>query len=337
MQALQLTGPSLDTLRSTVLDDPQPGHGEVLIGMRAASLNFIDVAVATGAYPGPTFPLVPIADGAGEVLALGDGVTSLAPGARVAIHPKALWASGRGDARNAAAMRGVTLPGSLRELAVVSADTLVPIPDHLSWAEAATLPIAATTAWNALVAAEIGPGHTVALLGTGGVSIFALQLAKARGARVVITSSSDEKLERAKAFGADHLVNYRAKPAWDEAVVAATDGRGADLVLETGGSATFARSLAAVRHGGTVFSIGFLTGSRVELDLFSIIGKAIRVQGNNTGSAADLADAVAAIAAHRISPVVDTTYEIGAVGEAYARLAAGGSHLGKVAIALAWS
>lgn len=334
MKAIQLTRPSFDAFRVARLDEPVPSRGEVLVRMKAASLNFIDVAVATGAYPGPAFPLIPVADGAGEVVAVGLHVDTVAPGDRVAIHPKALWPAGRGTARNARVMRGVNLPGSLREYAVVSADTLVKLPSHLSWEQAAGLPIAATTAWNALTAANIGPGKTVAVLGTGGASVFAIQLAKACGATVIVTSSSDEKLARAKRIGADHLVNYRATSQWDREILSVTDGVGVDLVLETAGAETFARSLNAVRHGGTVFTIGFLSGAKAEVDLMTIIVKSIRVQGNNTGSAADLADAVAAIAAHAIEPVVDKVYGIVGVQEAYETLAAGKSHFGKLAIRL---
>ncbi len=334
MNAIQLTRPSLDAFRVVQLDDPLPQRGEALVRIRAASLNFIDVAVATGAYPGVAFPLIPVADGAGEVVAVGPEVDTVSPGDRVAIHPKALWAAGRGSARQAAAMRGITLPGALREYAAVSADTLVKLPPHLSWEQAAALPITATTAWGALSVAGIGPGSTVAVLGTGGASVFALQLAKARGATVIVTSSSDEKLARAQQLGADHLVNYRKTPRWHLQVLEITQGLGVDLVLETAGAATFANSLAAVRHGGTVFSIGFLTGGKTEVDLMSIIVKSIRVQGHNTGSAEDLADAVAAVAAHRIEPVIDKVYGLGEVKQAYEALATGSGHFGKLALRL---
>ena len=336
MHAIELNGPSPTALTATDLPDPRPRRGEALVRLQAASLNFLDVAVATGAYPGAAYPIVPIADGAGEVIAIGDEVENVGVGDRVAIHPKALWAAGRGTARKASMMRGVTLPGAMRERAAVAADTLVRVPDHLSWEEAATLPIAATTAWNALTCADIGPGRTVVLLGTGGVSIFALQLAKARGARVLITSSSDDKLERAKALGADHVVNYRRTPTWSVAVNEVTNGMGADLVVETAGPATFPQSIAAARHGGTIFTVGFLSGGSVEIDLMAVIGKALRIQGVNTGSAEDLAAATAAIAAHRIKPVISRTYELGALREAYDALTGGGAHIGKLAIRMAW-
>ena len=334
MQAIHLTAPSLDAFQRVTLPDPQPQRGEVLVRMKAASLNFIDVAVATGRYKEGRFPLVPLADGAGEVVAIGAGVDTVAPGDRVALHPKALWAAGRTSQRSGRAMRGVNLPGAARELAVATADTVVKLPPHLSWEQGAALPITATTAWNALVTADIGPGRSVVVLGTGGASVFAIQLAKARGARVIVTSSSDAKLARARALGADDGVNYRNTPDWDREVLALTDGLGVDLVLETAGTQTIARSLNAVRHGGTVFTIGFLSGGQAEIDLLKVIEKSIRLQGNNTGSAADLADAIAAIAAHRIEPVIDRTFPLGRLQDAYAALAEGGTHFGKLAITL---
>ncbi|PTQ10168.1 alcohol dehydrogenase [Sphingomonas oleivorans] len=338
MRALSLRGPSLDDLAEVELPDPpRPGHGQILVRMRAASLNFIDLAVATGQYPGVTYPLVPVADGAGEVVEIGEGesVSGLKIGDRVALHPKALWIAGRGTAENGAAMRGLSLPGSLREIATADAASVVKIADHLSWEAAATLPIAATTAWNALAAADAGPGATVVLLGTGGVSIFGLQLAKARGARVIITSSSDSKLERARSLGADETINYGTSPDWDAEVKRLTAGRGADLILETVGSDTFARSVAAVRQGGVIFTIGFITGTTLELDLMPVIVKAVRVQGNNTGSVQDFSQAMQAIDAARIEPVVDRIFGIDEVGEAY-RLLSRGGFFGKIAIRLDW-
>ena len=336
MHQIELTGPGLDNFQHRQRQEPSaPSRGQALVRMRAASLNFIDLAVAQGSYPGINYPLVPIADGAGEIIAIGPEVTNLSVGDRVALHPKILWHAGRANALQARTMRGVDQPGSLSEFATVDAATLVRAADHLTWEAIATLPISATTSWNALATAEIGPGSTVALLGTGGVSIFALQLAKARGGRVIITSSSDEKLDRARALGADEIVNYRSNPEWDKEVLDLTGGVGADLVLDTVGSSTFARSLAAVRQGGVVYTVGFVTGSKLELDLMPLIVKAIRVVGNNTGSVANLSDAAAAIAAHRIEPVIDRVFGIAELSDAYAALAAGG-HVGKLAIRLDW-
>jgi NADPH:quinone reductase-like Zn-dependent oxidoreductase len=334
MKAIHLTQPSLDAFRSVRLDDPSPGPQEVLVRMRAASLNYIDVALAAGAYPGASYPVVPVADGAGEIVAVGREVADLVPGDRVAIHPKCAWAAGRPTSRRARIMRGLSAPGSLRELAAVAADTVVKLPAHLTWEQAASIPITATTAWNALRSADIGPGSTVVVLGTGGASVVTLQLAKARGASVIVTSSTDEKLERARSLGADHLINYRASPHWDEKVRDITGGHGADLVLDTAGSQTMNQSLKAARHGGTVFAIGFLTGGEAPIDLMRVIVNSLRILGNNTGSAEDLGDAMAAIAAHRIEPVVDRVFGLESLREAYDALAGGGSHFGKLAIAL---
>jgi NADPH:quinone reductase-like Zn-dependent oxidoreductase len=329
MYAIQLVEPSLTAFRRTSLPDPQPGPGEVLIRLRAAALNYIDVAVATGAFPGATLPMVPVADGAGDIVALGADVDGVAVGDRVIPHFMPDWLDGPMRPERIAAMRGITLPGSLSEYLVVPARSVVRLPEHLDFAQGATLPIAATTAWNGV--RSVRPGSTVVILGTGGVSVFALQFAKASGATVILVSSSDEKLERGRALGADHLVNYRATPDWDKAVLATTAGRGADLVVETVGDATFERSLHAAATGGTVFTVGFLSGATTSINLFSIIGKALRVVGNSTGSVADLAEAVRAIEANRIVPVVDRTFGIDEAAAAY-RMQADGAHVGKVAI-----
>ena len=332
MHAVQLTAHSLRAFQSTELPDPQAGYGEVLVRMRAATLNYADVAVATGAFPGATFPMVPVADGAGEVVALGEGVSGPAVGDRVVPHFMPGWQDGAMTARKVAAMRGITLPGSLADYVAVPAHSLVALPAHLDFVQGAALPIAATTAWNAVRSALVRPGSVVLLLGTGGVSIFALQFAKASGATVILASSSDEKLERARQLGADHLVNYRATPAWDAEVRKLTDGRGVDLVVETVGQATIARSLNAAAMGGTVFTVGFLTGTAASIDLLTIITKGLRIIGNSTGSVADLAAATRAIAAHRIVPVIDRAFGIADTAAAYAELHAGGRHFGKLAI-----
>ena len=331
MYAIQLVEPSLTAFRRTSLPDPQPAAGEALIRLRAASLNYIDVAVATGAFPGATLPLVPVADGAGEVVSLGADVTGIAIGDRVVPHFMPDWLDGPMRPERIAAMRGITRPGSLSEYVAVPASSVVRLPDHLDFVQGATLPIAATTAWNAVRSASVRPGSRVVILGTGGVSLFALQFAKASGATVILVSSSDTKLERGRALGADHLVNYRATPDWDKAVLEITHGRGADLVVETVGDATFARSLNAAAMGATVFTVGFLSGVTTSVNLFSIIGKGLRVVGNSTGSVADLAEAVRAIEANRIVPVVDRTFGIDEAAAAY-RMQADGAHVGKVAI-----
>jgi len=332
MYAIQLVEPSLTSFRRTSLPDPQPGPGEVLIRLRAAALNYIDVAVATGRFPGAALPLVPVADGAGDIVALGADVTDVAIGDRVIPHFMPDWLDGPMRPERIVAMRGITLPGSLSEYVAVPASSVVRLPDHLDFAQGATLPIAATTAWNGMRSASVRPGSTVVILGTGGVSLFALQFAKASGATVILVSSSDAKLERGRGLGADHLVNYKATPDWDKAVLEITGGRGADLVVETIGGASFARSLNAVAMGGTVFTVGFIAGSQTTFDLFAVIGKAVRIVGNSTGSVADLAEAVRAIAVNGIVPVVDRRFGFDETADAYAELAAGSRHFGKLAI-----
>ena len=332
MNVIELAGPSLDALRPASRDVPRPGSGEVLVRLRAASLNFLDVAVATGVYPGPTFPMVPVADGAGEIAELGDGVEQWAVGDRVMPHFLPDWRDGSPTPSALAARRGVTRPGSLAEYVAVPAASLVAIPDHLSFVQAATLPVAATTAWRAVRSAAIGPHSTVLLLGTGGVSIFALQFAKAHGAKVIVTSSSDEKLARARTLGADDTINYRQTPDWAAETLRLTAGRGVDLVLETGGAETFAQSVGAAAMGGTVFVIGFLTGTQPTFDVVPVMERQIRIQGNHTGPVAALRAAAAAMAAHKLMPVVDRVFEMGDAAAAYARLAGGEGHFGKIAL-----
>lgn len=333
MKIIELTAPTLHSFRSTHGPEPVPGPGEVLVRLRAATLNFVDLAIATGSFAAPRFPLIPVADGAGEVAALGEGVIGFKPGDRVIPHFMPHWQAGPIAPGYVAALRGINLPGSLAEYVAVPAHSLVALPEHLDFAQGAALPIAATTAWNAQKAAHIRPGSVVVILGTGGVSLFALQFAKAAGATVILTSSSEEKLARGRQLGADHLVNYVATPQWDKQVMQITEGRGADLVVDTVGAATFGQALNAAAYGGTVFIVGFLSGTTPKLDLLPIILKALKIVGNNTGSVADLREAVRAVEANRLVPVIGATYAMDDVGQAYAQLAEGGRHFGKIAIA----
>ncbi len=333
MKVIELAAPRVDALRSRTYSDPVLGPGDVLIRLRAASLNYLDIAVATGKYPLNNFPIIPVTDGAGEIAAIGVAVSDWKVGERVIPHFIPNWQDGRMPTAGGGPRRGIDLPGSLAEYVAVPAHSLVHTPAHLSDAEAATLPIAATTAWRAIRSAGLGPHKTALVLGTGGVSLFAMQFAKAHGARVLVTSSSDEKLERAHKLGADEVINYKSTPKWADEVLRLTAGRGADLVLETGGTTTFPQSIEAAGLDSTVFIIGFLSGTEISISVVPVMEKRIRLQGNNTGPVADLADAAAAITAHRIEPVLDATFPMDQAQAAYKHLAEGG-HFGKVAISI---
>ena len=333
MNVIELTAPRIDALQPSTYPDPVPGPNDVLLRMRAASLNFLDIAVATGKYPLPKFPIIPVTDGAGEIAAIGSAVAGWKAGDRVMPHFLPDWQDGRLPLAGGGPRRGIDRPGSLAEYVVVPAHSLVRTPAHLSHAQAATLPIAATTAWRAVRSAHLGPHKTALVLGTGGVSLFAVQFAKAHGARVLVTSSSDEKLERARNLGADEGINYKSTPNWAREVLRLTQGRGADLVLETGGTATFPQSIEAAGLDSTIFIIGFLSGTDVSVSVVPVMEKRVRLQGNNTGPVADLEDAAAAIESHHIQPVVDATFAMHEAQAAYKHVAEGG-HFGKVAISI---
>ena len=333
MKVIELTAPRIDALHEATYTDPSPVLGEVLVRLRAASLNFLDIAVATGKYPLSGYPIIPVTDGAGEIAAIGSGVSGWMVGDRVIPHFIPNWQDGRMPAAGGGPRRGIDLPGSLAEYVAVPARSLVRTPQHLSDAEGATLPIAATTAWRAVRMAALRLHKTALLLGTGGVSLFALQFAKAHGARVIITSSSDEKLERARSLGADETVNYKAHPGWADEVLCLTDQKGVDLVLETGGAATFPQSIRSAGLDSTIFIIGFLSGTEPLVSVVEVMEKRLRFRGNNTGPVADLSDAAAAMGAMKMRPVVDRIFPMSEAQEAYSYVA-GGDHSGKVAITI---
>ncbi|MBK0095789.1 NAD(P)-dependent alcohol dehydrogenase [Erwinia sp. S63] len=333
MRAIQLTASNIDALNITELPRPQPGHGEVLIRQYAVSLNYLDLALATGQFGAIAQPIIPGADSAGEIVELGSGVSGWQVGERVVPGMMQNWHAGLIRTEHHHALRGVTGNGGLAEFATVPAASLVRIPDFLSWQQAATLPIAATTAWNAIVRGKVKPGSTVLLLGTGGVSLFALQYAKAAGARVIMLSSSNEKLARVKALGADEGINYRDEPDWDKQVLELTHGQGADLVLESVGAATFAKSINAAAYNGTIFVIGFVGGAELTVPVLPIMQKMLNIVGNNTGSTADLRAAVRAIETSGIVPEVDRVFGFADTQQAYRYLQSAG-HVGKVVIDL---
>lgn len=341
MKAWEVRGSfGLDRLELAERPEPEPGPGEVLLRMRAASINFRDFLMVEGRYnPKQPLPLVPCSDGVGDVVAVGPGAERLAPGLaegdRVAPIFAQGWLAGRPRREDVRTTLGGPLDGTLAELMVARAQGVVPVPEHLSDEEAATLPCAAVTAWNALTSGgdtgSVKAGDTVLTLGTGGVSIFALQLARVLGARVIVTSSSDDKLARAKELGASEGVNYREVPEWGKRVRELTGGVGVDHVIEVGGGDTLPKSLQAVRAGGTISLIGVLSGRPTELDVASILMRQVRIQGVLVGSREHFEAMNRAIAQHGLRPVVDRVFPFPEAPEAFRHLAAG-RHLGKVAI-----
>ena len=337
MQAYELRHdqPGLEALALVERPEPQPQAGQVLVKMHAASLNYRDLLVTKGAYGSQAVQsIVPLSDGAGEVVAVGPDMTRVQVGDRVAGIFMQTFLAGELTPEKAQSALGGAIDGVLAEYVVFDEQGIVKIPAHLSYEEAATLPCAAVTAWNALVAeGQLKAGETVLLQGTGGVSLFALQFARMMGATVIITSSSDAKLERAKQLGAAVGINYKTTPNWEEAVWALTDGRGVDHVIEVGGSNTLSQSLRAVRYGGKIALIGVLTGMAGDVKTSAILHKHVRVQGIYVGSR-DLFETMnRAIALHRMQPVIDRTFPFSAAKEAMQYLESG-AHFGKVVITI---
>ena len=313
--------------------DPEPGPGEVLIGVRACSLNYRDLQVVQGLYdPKMPLPRVPFSDGAGEVLAVGDSVGKFEVGDRVAGIFMQDWIGGEVTPEAAASALGGAIDGMLSEQVVLKEDGLVHAPDHLSFEEASTLPCAAVTAWNALVdKGGLKAGDTVLALGTGGVSIFALQFANLFGARAIVTSSSDEKLERARSLGASETINYSRTPEWQKEVLKLTDGNGVDHVIEVGGPDTLDKSIDAARMGGNIAMIGVLTGAKGEATTAKILRKTLRVQGIYVGSREMFENMNDAIALNGMKPVVDRAFPFEEAREALRHMESA-EHFGKIVI-----
>lgn len=313
---------------------PQAGHGEIKIRVLAASLNYRDLLVAKGLYRGSLKErVIPLSDGAGEVVDVGPGVSRFKSGDRVMGAFFQGWTAGGITAASTANALGGARDGMLAEYVVLPETGVIHTPAYLTDAQAATLPCAALTAWNAIAeVAKVRAGETVLVLGTGGVSLFALQFAKMHGARVILTSSSDAKLDRAKALGADSLINYREMPDWDKTVAALTEGCGVDLVVEVGGPGTLERSIRSTRVGGAIAMIGVVTGSG-QIDPRPLISRAIRLQGVYVGSVEMFRAMNAAIASHELAPVIDRTFPFERAHDAFAYLAKG-EHFGKVVITI---
>jgi NADPH:quinone reductase-like Zn-dependent oxidoreductase len=325
--------PGLDSVTLAQRPDPHPGAGQVLLRMKAWSLNYRDLLVAKGTYgASPPLGRIPLSDGVGEVVEVGAGVTRVKPGDRVAGIFMQGWIAGEATAEVSTTALGGAIDGMLAEYVVLSGEGVVKVPAHLSDEEAATLPCAAVTAWNALVReARVKAGDAVVLQGTGGVSLLALQFAKLHGARCIITSSSDEKLEIARKLGADELVNYRQRPDWDKAVLELTGGRGADVVVEVGGAGTLEKSLSAVRFSGVVTLIGVLTGVAGPIPTAAIHRRHLRVHGIYVGSREMFEEMNRAIDQHRMRPHIAKVFPFEQARSAYDYLASA-AHTGKVVI-----
>ena len=334
MKAYEIqAGFGLDKLVQVERPDPTPGPMQVRVRVRATSLNSRDLMMVEGRYnPRQKLPLIPNSDAAGVVDAVGPGVTRVKPGDRVMSLFSQAWSAGEPTRAAQVSTLGGPLDGALADTVLLHEDGAVPTPAHLTDEEAATLPCAAVTAWSALVThGALKAGDTVLLQGTGGVSIFALQIAKLLGARIIITSSSDAKLARARTLGAHEGINYGTTPDWDKAARALTGGVGVDHVVEVGGAGTFEKSLRAVRPGGTVSVIGVLSGGAGTVPLTPILMQNLRVQGIFVGHRQSFDALNRAFALHAVRPVVDRVFEFSEARAAFEHLKSG-AHFGKVVV-----
>jgi NADPH:quinone reductase-like Zn-dependent oxidoreductase len=324
---------SLDALQLIDLPEPSVGANEVLVKIKANSINYRELIILQGGYDrNKKLPVIPFSDGVGEVVDLGAKVTTWQKGDRVSSIFFRDWTSGKATESQMNTASGGGIDGTLAEYLVVPEHALVKIPEHLSYEEAATLPCAALTAWNCLKTGGLTPGQTVLTLGTGGVSIFALQFAKLFGAKVIITSSSDAKLDRAKALGADATINYRTHPEWQDKVRYLTDGRGVDLVVEVGGAETLKRSLDAACLGGYIGVIGVLSGfGAANFTPATAFFNQLRIQGIYVGNRQMFEEMNTAISLHRLKPIIDKVIPFSEAKQAY-QLLESGKHFGKIVI-----
>ncbi|QDQ15527.1 zinc-dependent alcohol dehydrogenase family protein [Streptomyces spectabilis] len=328
---LSHSGAGLSGLTVREHDTPSPGPGQAVVAVRATSLSFRELMVLDGTYVLPVAPdVVPVSDGAGDVVAVGPGVDAIRVGDRVAATLFPSWQDGPFAAEHLA-QRGGSLDGMLTEFAVVDADSLVTVPPHLSYAEAATLPCVAVTAWNALTgdAAGVRPGDTVVLQGSGGVSLFALRFAKALGARVIATTSGPAKAARLRDLGADHVVDYSATPDWAGEVRTLTEGRGADRILDVAG--LLHESVRAIALAGTIACVGFVGKAAAPLDPHALFTSGATVRAVAVGSRAQFIAMNAFIETHGLRPVIDRAFPFDEAVDAYRHYATG-DPFGKVVI-----
>ncbi|MCZ8547244.1 NAD(P)-dependent alcohol dehydrogenase [Mesorhizobium qingshengii] len=334
MKAIELQAPGgIDNLRLVELPMPDPGRQEMIIKVKATALNYRDVEIARGSYHTAfALPLIPLSDGVGEVVAVGAEVTRFEVGDRVCGTFWQRWVGGSFAMAEPFYQRGGPVDGLLSEFARLDEQAAVLAPPHMSDSEAATLPCAAVTAWHALFTeGRLKPGETVLSLGTGGVSLFAVQFAAAAGARVIVTSSSDDRLMRAKALGAHDGINYRSDPDWAKAVLALTDGRGADHIIEVGGPQSLAQSLRASARGAQINVIGYLGGSEGSVNPLDIFRRQATARGIPVGSRESFEAMNRAIAVNRLRPVIDRVFPWGQAAAAFHHLEHG-SPFGKVVL-----
>lgn len=321
----------IDALHLAERPEPEPGHGEVKIRVRANTINYRDLStILDPVARNIPYPQIANSDCAGEIVSAGPGVTGFSAGDRVMGQLVQTWLDGSISARDMANSLGGTLDGVLAEYVVLPATGIVRVPSHMTYEQAATLPCAALTAWNCLIAqCRILPGQDVLFLGTGGVSIFGLQIAKMAGARAIVTSSDDAKLERARALGADETVNYRKHPDWENAVLDLTGGRGVDASIEVGGGLTLPKTIAATRVGGSIALIGVLT--KGEIDPTAIMRKSIHLYGVYCGSRRMFEEMVSAFEVARVEPEIHQVLDFEDAQQAYRTMLAA-SHIGKIVI-----
>ena len=325
-------GYGVEQLRRVERPVPVPGPHELLLRMRAASLNYRDLVVVRGEYGTFDLPLVPLSDGVGEVIATGDRVSRFRAGDRVCPAYVPDWIDGPPDEALVRRRLGGPLDGVFAELLVVPETAAVAVPPHLSDVQAATLPIAGVTAWRVLHGGTpLVPGSTVVVQGTGGVALYCLQLARLSGARVIVVSGTPSKAARLQTLGAEHVIDRHAPGGWDHEVLRATGGRGAELVVDLGGGDGIERSIACTRVGGTVALVGFLSGFQARFDLALAMRRQVRLQAVSVGSRADFESLARAIHGAGLTPVVDRVFPLAEYAGAFAHLAAG-AHMGKIAI-----
>jgi NADPH:quinone reductase-like Zn-dependent oxidoreductase len=333
-RALVLQSPGLEALAFEDREVPTPGPGEAVVRLRASCLNYHDFVVLKGLQPSVEYPRVPLSDGAGEVVAVGEGVTRVVAGSRVCANFYRDWVAGPPEPQHWASVFGDAIDGCAQQYLRLPADALAVTPSHLSDLEAATLPCAGVTAWASLERAGLRSGETVLVQGTGGVSIFGLQLAKARGCRVIVTSSSEAKLERAKTLGADETIHYLERPDWDEAARELTDGRGVDLTIDVGGEQTLGRAISAAATGGRIAMVGILSGfGNADFNPAATFTKQVSLFGIAVGSRADFDAMNRSIEASQLHPVISDAFSLSDTAQACGLMESGG-HFGKIALTI---